>query len=54
MNGLSKTSGARTSICSSPSMISVIRSLGNEEFMQKERVFYKDLNENGKIFANFI
>lgn len=32
-------------------LISVIRSLGNEEFMQKERVFYKDLNENGKIFA---
>ena len=32
-------------------LISVIRSLGNEEFMQKERNFYNTLNARGKIFA---
>ena len=32
-------------------LISVIRSFGNEEFMQQERNFYKTQNENGKIFA---
>ena len=32
-------------------LISVIRSLGNEELMQKERNFYNTLNESGKIFA---
>lgn len=32
-------------------LISVIRSMGNEEFMQKEKRYYDDLNEYNKKFA---
>lgn len=32
-------------------LVSVIRSMGNEEFMQKEKKFYYDLNEYGKQYA---
>lgn len=33
-------------------LISVIRSMGNEEFMQTEKRYYINLNEYGKKFAN--
>ena len=32
-------------------LISVIRSMGNEEFLQQEKRFYDDLNEYGKQYA---